>query len=128
MMQEIKRFFIGIILAIFVLAGGLTLLVKAGEFLIKAALWLVYIDNSETGLPFIAEIIIKAICETCVVGLCSSVFIIKNKELLKILSIPLGFLTCIGIYAICKYIIIICSVLVLTMFVVIVLLINNKKK
>ena len=62
-------------------------------------------DNAETGLPLIAEIIVKAICEMVVCFAAILVGVSRKNPLVSVVSIIVGFLVCIGIYFICKYIV-----------------------
>ena len=75
------------------------------EWFFKAIKWVVFIDNAETGLPWQTEILVKGIVEGIITIFSLGVGINKKNPWVIILSIILGFLACVAIYAICKYII-----------------------
>ncbi|MBO4522159.1 MAG: hypothetical protein J5703_03115 [Methanomicrobium sp.] len=86
-------------------------------------------DNAETGLPLIAEIIVKAICEMVVCAVAILLGISSNNKFVKVVSIVVGFLVCIGIYFICKYIVwIVACLSVILVGYLVYLFVRTKKK
>lgn len=88
-----------------------SLFIFALDQIIDAFRWIVFMDNAETGLPLVAEIIVKAVCESVVVVAAVVAGFSSKNPVVKIVSIAFGFLVCIGIYAICKYIVWIAAIL-----------------
>lgn len=114
-MEDIKSKLVGIVVIIILLVLAITgvgsLLTNALGWLLEAIKWIVFIDNAETGLPMTAEIIIKGICEAIVASIAVALGISKKNPFVTILSIIVSFLVCVGIYAICKYIVWIVAIL-----------------
>lgn len=102
----------------------------AFEQMVDAIRWIVFMDNAETGLPLIAEIIVKAICETVVCAVAILVGVSRKNPLVSVISIIVGFLVCIGIYFICKYIvwIVACLSVILVGYLVYLFVRAKKKK
>lgn len=101
----------------------------AFEQIVDAIRWIVFMDNAETGLPLIAEIIVKAICEMVVCAVAILLGISSNNKFVKVVSIVVGFLVCIGIYFICKYIVwIVACLSVILVGYLVYLFVRTKKK
>lgn len=127
-MGEVKDKLIGLGIIIFIICGGLSLLFWLFSELFNAFLWAVYFDNAETGLPMVAEIIVKAIVEISIGAILTCVGISKAHPLVKVLVMILGFFTCLACYWIAAYIIwIMIGALLLASGIIILFVIQKKK-
>ncbi len=104
-MEDIKNTFLKIAVIVLILVIPISLFSAALEWTLNAIKWIVFIDNAETGLSQSAETIIKAICEAIITAIAVGLGISQKNPFVSILAILVGFLACIGIYAICKYIV-----------------------
>ena len=127
-MDEIKDKFIGLIVILFIIFGGLTALFCFFSELFNALLWVIFVDNAETGLPMWAEILVKGIVEVCVVTIAVSVGLSKSNPIVMIISIVSGFGICLACYWIATYIIWIMIGLAISGSSVITFFIIHKKK
>lgn len=98
------------------------------DFIVNAVKWIVFIDNAETGLPMIAEMIIKGVVEGLVVLILGYIGIKEKNPIVAIMGIIIGFVACVIIYWIAKYIIwILIGLLLIVIAYVIYLLIKKHK-
>lgn len=117
-----------------ILIIAIILIIPAGlisnvlNWILDAIKWIIFIDNAETGLPMIAEMIIKGICEAIIVAFAATAGISSKSPWVSVLSIVVGFAVCVLIYAICKYIIWILSALALLLGVFIFISVLHSKK
>ena len=113
---------------IFLLCGGLALIFRSFSELLKAVLWLIYVDNAETGLPELAEILVKGIVEAAVVSILTCVGLSETNPRVKATVIILGSVACLIFYWIAKYIIwIMLGVLILAIIIITLSIIRRKK-
>lgn len=127
-MGEVKDKLIGLGIIIFIICGGLSLLFWLFSELFNAFLWAVYFDNAETGLPMVAEIIVKVIVEISIGSILTCVGLSKTNPIVKVLVMILGFFACLACYWIATYIIWIMIGALLLAAGVITLLVIQKKK
>ena len=128
-MEDIKSTLIKIAVILLLIIIPVSLLSTFFTWFGNAIKWIVFIDNAETGLPMTAEIIIKGICEAIVASIAVVLGISKKNPFVTILSIIVSFLVCVGIYAICKYIVWIVAILaVLLAFYLIFMILRVKKE
>lgn len=129
-MNKIKGAIISLIIIIAIIIIPTKLITDSIKWIGDAIKWVAFIDNAETGLPLLAEAIIKALCEAVVFAFAVSFGISKKNPLIIALSIIAGFIVCIALYAICKYIIVILIVLLslLILYIALSILLNKKKE
>ena len=104
-MDEVKDKLIGLGIILFIVVGGMSLLFCFFSELFKSFLWLVYVDNAETGLPMWAEILVKVIVETLVIAILTGIGLSQKKPIVKGIVIVAGFCSCFALYWIAEYII-----------------------
>lgn len=128
-MERIKSTFLAIVIIALIVILPVGLFTTFFTWLMDAIKWVVFVDNAETGLPMAAEIIIKGICESIVLSIAVGLGISKNNPFISIASIIVGFIVCIAIYAICKYIVwIALAIGLLVVGLVIFAVIRNKRE
>ena len=128
-MDKIKGIVIWLITVLVIIILPISIFTNFIEWIANAIKWVVFIDNAETGLPIVCEIIIKAIIEGMVLALASYVGISKKNPFATILTILFGFLACLLIFAICKYIVwILISIASILVILITILIINKRKK
>ena len=134
-MTDIRRL-IGIAIGIVVICFLPQIAVIFEKFL-EFIKWLVFLDNAETGLPLVAEIIIKGIAGTIsftLVGIIFKSLGLFDSNLMKfayaVISIVVGAVLCSFVYWLINYWIIILIVLstILTILIVLTIYINKRKE
>lgn len=127
-MDRIKGTLISILIIFLIIIIPVGVINGFFDFIINAVKWIVFIDNAETGLPMIAEMIIKGVVEGLVVLILGYIGIKEKNPIATIMSIIVGFVACVIIYWIAKYIIwILIGLLLIVIAYVIYLLIKNHK-
>ena len=126
-MDRIKGTLISILIIFFIIIIPVGVINGFFDFIVNAAKWIVFIDNAETGLPMIAEMIIKGVVEGLVVLILGYIGIKEKNPIVAIMSIIVGFVACVIIYWIAKYIIWILIGLLIVIAYVIYLLIKKYK-
>lgn len=127
-MSKIKGIFYALVAIVIILIVPSSFFSNVINWLFKAIKWILFIDNAETGLPFEAEIIIKGVVEGLVVLILGYIGIKEKNPIGSIMSIIVGFVACVIIYWIAKYIIwILIGLLLIVIAYVIYLLIKNHK-
>ena len=116
-MGKVKGILIGLVVIILILFGFFSLISDFVKWLCDAVKWIIFIDNAETGLSLQAEMIIKGIIESIIIGIGLFLGISQKSPIITICSIVIGFLACLLIYAICKYIIVIMRVCKLNVYI-----------
>lgn len=128
-MDGIRKNLLIIVAIILIILIPVSLISTVFLWFCDALKWIVFMDNAETGLPLIAEIIVKAICEMVVCAVAILLGISSNNKFVKVVSIVVGFLVCIGIYFICKYIVwIVACLSVILVGYLVYLFVRTKKK
>ena len=128
-MGKVKGILIGLVVIILILFGFFSLISDFVKWLCDAVKWIIFIDNAETGLSLQAEMIIKGIIESIIIGIGLFLGISQKSPIITICSIVIGFLACLLIYAICKYIVVILIIAIILLGLFIALnIIRNKKK
>ena len=127
-MGKVKEILIGLVVVILILLGFFSFISEFLKWLFDSINWIVFIDNAETGLPMAAEYIIKGITEAVILSIALVLGISQKSPLITICSIILGFVVCIIIYALCKYIIAIMILLIIALAILIIFNIIKKKK
>jgi len=112
-MNNAKRIILGLIVIIAIIIIPTNLISNSIKWIGNAIKWVVFIDNAGTGLPILAEKMIKGLCEAIIAAFALMFGISQKNPWIIAISIIVGFMVCIAIYAICKYIIIIFIVLAL---------------
>ena len=134
-MTDIRRL-IGIAIGIVVICFLPQIAVIFEKFL-EFIKWLVFLDNAETGLPLVAEIIIKGIAGTIsftLVGIIFKSLGLFDSNLMKfayaVISIVVGAVLCSFVYWLINYWIIILILLstILTILIVLTIYINKRKE
>ena len=128
-MDGIRKNLLIIVAIILIILIPVSLISTVFLWFCDALKWIVFMDNAETGLPLIAEIIVKAICESVICAVAFLLGISRKNPLVLIISIIVGFLVCIGIYFICKYIVwIVACLSVILVGYLVYLFVRTKKK
>lgn len=104
-MDKIKSVLISIIVIAVIILVPTSIFTDFFKFIGEAIKWVVFIDNKETGLPFIAEIFIKGIIEGIIVLIASCYGIKERNLIVSLIIIIAGFIACVAFYFICEYII-----------------------
>ena len=127
-MDRIKGTLISILIIFLVIIIPVGVINGFFDFIVNAVKWIVFIDNAETGLPMIAEMIIKGVVEGLVVLILGYIGIKEKNPIVAIMSIIVGFVACVIIYWIAKYILwILIGLLLIVITYVIYLLIKKHK-
>ena len=128
-MGKVKGILIGLVVIVLILFGFFSFISDFIKWLCDAVKWIVFVDNAETGLSLQAEMIIKGIIEAIIIGIGLFIGISEKSPIITICSIVIGFLACLLIYAICKYIVIILvvAIILLGLFITFNILKNRKK-
>ena len=104
-MDRIKGTLISILIIYLIIIIPVGVINGFFDFIVDAIKWIVFIDNAETGLPMIAEMIIKGVVEGLIVLILGYIGIKEKNPIVAIMSIFVGFVACVIIYWIAKYII-----------------------
>ena len=104
-MNNIKRLIFRIVLILFILCNGLTLVINFFNYYVDALKWILFIDNAETGLSLQWEMVVKGLVDAVILGIATCFGISKNNLFISVLVIILGFACCTFFYYIAKYII-----------------------
>ena len=127
-MDRIKGTLISILIIFLIIIIPVGVINGFFDFIVDAIKWIVFIDNAETELPMIAEMIIKGVVEGLVVLILGYIGIKEKNPIVAIMSIFVGFVACVIIYWIAKYIIwILIGLLLIVIAYVIYLLIKKHK-
>lgn len=127
-MDRIKETLISILIIFLIIIIPVGVINGFFNFIVNAIKWIVFIDNAETELPMIAEMIIKGVVEGLVVLILGYVGIKEKNPIVAIMGIIIGFVACVIIYWIAKYIIwILIGLLLIVIAYVIYLLIKKHK-
>lgn len=127
-MDRIKGTLISILIIFLIIIVPVGVINGFFDFIVNAVKWIVFIDNAETGLPMIVEMIIKGVVEGLVVLILGYIGIKEKNPIVAIMSIIVGFVACVIIYWIAKYIIwILIGLLLIVIAYVIYLLIKKHK-
>ena len=127
-MDRIKETLISILIIFLIIIIPVGVINGFFNFIVNAVKWIVFIDNAETELPMIAEMIIKGVVEGLVVLILGYVGIKEKNPIVAIMGIIIGFVACVIIYWIAKYIIwILIGLLLIVIAYVIYLLIKKHK-
>ena len=127
-MNNIKRLIFRIVLILFILCGGLTLVINFFNYYVDTLKWILFIDNAETGLSLQWEMVVKGLMEAVILGIAVCFGISKNNLFISVLVIILGFACCTFFYYTAKYIIWILVALVIILAATITYTIIQKRK
>lgn len=129
-MDNLKDILGRLLIIIFIIAGGLTVICKVFNELIPAVLWVVSFDYKDTGLSFIEETIVKAIVENIIIAIAISNGISRKNPLVSLVVIIIGFAVCVLIYFIKQYLlwIMIGLITVLVVYIIYLVVSNHRKK
>lgn len=103
-MKDIKSMVIRLAILLVILAGGFSILINVFDVIVKAVLWILFIENAETGLSFYSETIVKAIVEGLVLLFAGALGISKKNPFVSFVTFFLGFIMCVCLYFIKQYI------------------------
>ena len=127
-MDRIKGTLISILIIFLIIIIPVGVINGFFDFIVNAVKWIVFIDNAETGLPMIAEMIIKGVVEGLVVLILGYIGIKEKNPIVAVMCIIIGFVACVIIYWIAKYILwILIGLLLIVIAYVIYLLIKKHK-
>lgn len=127
-MDRIKGTLISILIFFLIIIIPVGVINGFFDFIVNAVKWIVFIDNAGTGLPMIAEMIIKGVVEGLVVLILGYIGIKEKNPIVAIMSIIVGFVACVIIYWIAKYIVWILIGLVLIVITYVIYLLIKKHK
>ncbi len=127
-MEDIKGFFIKLLVIITIIVIPVSILATLTEWFVNAIKWIVFIDNAETGLPMIAEYIIKGIVEAIILAIAGILGIKEKNPIIAVVTIIFGFILCVIFYFIAKYIIwILIALTIVLLAIIIYYIIKNKR-
>lgn len=127
-MDKIKEVLIGILLIVLIVIIPVGVFTNFFNFIADAIKWIFFFDNAETGLPIWTEMFVKGIIEGLVLLIAGYAGIKEKNPLVSIITIIIGFMACIIIYWLAKYILIVLGILLGLIIVYVCYLIISRQK
>lgn len=129
-MDSVKEKLIGFLIIVAIIVIPVSLLATLTNWFVDAIKWIVFIDNTETGLPMWAEMLVKGIIEGLTILIAGYIGIKEKSLTVLIAGIVFSFAACVAIYFIAKYIIwiLIGLLLIVIVYIVYKVIRNNQEK